>query len=199
MSWNLGITGTYKLTKLFQGSLTAFGRVSMDQIIVNSSRDIFITKKNEFFLRDIQLGVLGQRLYKEKITGITFGANTNFWLPTSKLAQAAERILRWNIGFNAVRVFPGIGPGNLIFSGRHDLPKGLWPRLPDHLSKRVCEHRQRMPRQGGQPALASPTCRTTTSGWIYGVSVAYAVAGFTISAGMTLFSETGSMTSATLI
>lgn len=187
LAWSLGVTGTYQLTKLLEGRLTAFGRASVDQILINSSTDIFITKKNEFFFRDLQLGLLGQQLYKEKFTGIVVGGSTSFALPTSKLAQAAGRILRWNVGVNAVRVFPKLGPGNLILSAFFTFRKDFGPEAATFDADDAASRAN---------ACASTTdagdCITNSGNLnlalIYGGSVAYTYAGFTLGWSITLFS-----------
>jgi len=68
-------------------------------------------------------------VYTESNTGIIFGFRSIARLPTSDLAQAFDRVLRWDNGLTATKPFPGVGPGTLILSLAGTFRKDFAPRV----------------------------------------------------------------------
>lgn len=104
--------GTYEA---IPSMLDAFVRIDFDQQLTSTFLDGG-TRENEFYFRDMRLGATAGRLYKEEVTGISFGATGDIRLPTSKSAQAVDRILTTNIGAKASRSFEDVGPGTIKVS-----------------------------------------------------------------------------------
>ena len=113
--YNVAATGLYRVSALFKGRLDALVRMSATQSIDDGRGGLVLGgSPTRFIFNDVRIGLLGRGLYKWKWAGLTLGAQTSIDLPTSELAQEAGRIFRWNVGFNAVDLLQGVGPGNLL-------------------------------------------------------------------------------------
>lgn len=126
LGWSFTATGLYKITNLFQGRLDALAIAGWDQAITNNATN-FGTRPNEFFFRDLRLGLVGRGLYTEELTGIIFGGSLNTFLPTSKFSQAQQRVMRWSINGTAARMFTEVGPGNLLLNFASSVRKDFGP------------------------------------------------------------------------
>jgi hypothetical protein len=125
-------TGLYKLANLFDGRVDAIAQVSGTQVLDPTVRQGVLTGTSErqFFLNDVILGALGRSLINESNTGLLFGYNTLFRLPTSPFAQAVDRVLRWDNSINVTRLFPNVGPGNVILVLSGTFRKDFAPNNP---------------------------------------------------------------------
>lgn len=130
VGYSLSLAGLYRLSKLFDGRLDVFAVMNADQALTQSSQtDLGSVGTNEFFFRDVRVGLLGRSLLNDKeVTGIIIGANTSIDLPTGLQAQAVGRFLRWNLNVNFARMIREVGPGNLLvrlgLGGRIDFGEG---------------------------------------------------------------------------
>ncbi|MGF1508753.1 MAG: hypothetical protein ACFB9M_04535 [Myxococcota bacterium] len=123
--------GFYRLSKLWEGQVDAVLQLGGTQRLDASVRDgLGGTAPQQFFFSDIVVGFLGRRLFLEDKTGISFGANTLFRLPTSDAARAFDRRLRWDNTLNAARSFGNVGPGTAIFVLRGTFRKDFAPDNP---------------------------------------------------------------------
>jgi hypothetical protein len=111
--WNFDFSGTYRLTKLFEGELIAALAWGFDQQLTASTVDLG-TVPRELYLRDLRLSLLGRSLYREKWSDFILGGRIDLALPTSQQAQAVGRILRADVRLDLIREFVGVGPGDLL-------------------------------------------------------------------------------------
>jgi hypothetical protein len=125
----INLYGQYILTPLVDGRLVGFVNLDMDQQLTLTSQD-FGPNNRQFFVRDLMLGLNAQQWFKEKVTGIAINSNFRVDLPTSLLAQAADRVLRANLGVSAMRVFPNVGPGTVVVSLGETFRKDFGPANP---------------------------------------------------------------------
>lgn len=190
--YNLALTGLYRLAPFLDGRLDALLRVAADQVLVEGFESpLGSTRPNEFFFRDVRVGVLGRGLYRVPALGLVIGANTSFDLPTSEQAQFWGRIVRWNIGVNAVDMLTNVGPGNLLMVAFLTFRKDFGqtnptvPQFTDDGSRiAVC-------RSTNQDDAGN--CFTDVApldfSLIYGGSLRYFLGTFSVGAGLTLLSN----------
>jgi hypothetical protein len=134
--YSLSVLGTYAIGKLGDGRALAFTRVSFDQQLTNT----FVasgTRPREFFFRDIQLGVTAPGFVNLKDFGALIGGSTSIFLPVSKPAVAADRVLRWQIGPSILKNFENVGPGSLTLQLSEGFRKDFGPRVPTISSTEV--------------------------------------------------------------
>ena len=182
VGYTINLSGLYRLSELGDGRLDVFAVLNADQLLTNSSlQALGSVAPNEFFFRDVRVGLLGRSLLNEKNTGIIFGANTSIALPTGLQAQAQGRFLRWAVAGNAVKIFSGVGPGSLLLrasiSGRWDISGD--PTLVNTTNSALCR---------SISANAQGECfsgRTgTTFGLIPGFSMTYLWGDFNFALGL---------------
>lgn len=129
IGWSADVTGFYKITDLFEGRLDAMAVIGWDQVITNNVTNAG-TRPSEFFFRDTRLALVGRGLFKEELTGVIFGSSLNAFLPTSKMSQAQERVLRVAVNGTAARMFTEIGPGNILLNFATSLRKDFGSASP---------------------------------------------------------------------
>lgn len=131
VGYSFSATFLYKLAKVWQGRLDAYGFLSFNQNLVDGATGPLLggTGRNQFFLQDIQLGVLGRGIYTEKNTGIIFGFRSIGRLPTSDLAMAFDRNFRWDNGLTATKPFANVGPGTILLSLASTFRKDFGPGI----------------------------------------------------------------------
>jgi len=110
-SYSISFAGSYKINDTFRASLGG----SFDQQLTTTYDDGG-TIPNEFYFRDITVGVSAGNLYKEEFTGIGLSASGSFSIPTSKASIASERITYATGKLSFARSFDDIGPGKLSLS-----------------------------------------------------------------------------------
>jgi hypothetical protein len=132
VGYSFSATGLYKLAKLWQGRLDGYGFLSFNQNLSDglTGNALGGTGRNQFFLQDIQLGVLGRGIYTEGTTGIIFGFRSIGRLPTSDLAMAFDRVFRWDNGVTMTKPFSNVGPGTVILSLAGTFRKDFGPKNP---------------------------------------------------------------------
>jgi hypothetical protein len=133
VSYNFSTVGLYKLTKLWMGRLDGYARVGFNGIATETFTTSALGQTETtrpVFFEDIRLGVLGRSLFKEKNTGIIFGSNLIFRLPTGDQSQAVDRVLRTDLSVNATKVFSGVGPGNMILGFSQGFRYDIGPANP---------------------------------------------------------------------
>jgi hypothetical protein len=127
--WNLSALLTYTVTPLGDGRLVALARASASQQLTVTSVDLG-TRPREFFLQDLQLGLTAPGVLNFKDLGLLLGGGTSIFLPTSKFAQGADRVLRWQFGPSLLKLTP-IGPGTLAVQWNEAFRKDFGPRVAD--------------------------------------------------------------------
>lgn len=110
--------GLYKIANLFEGRVDAYGAFSFNQTLDPSNTGGPQGGVNErpFIFNDVIVGALGRSLFVEDNTGLIFGYNTLFRLPTSPLAGIQDRVLRWDNSVNMTKAFSNAGPGTVVLS-----------------------------------------------------------------------------------
>lgn len=191
-AYNVGIIGLYRLAPLFQGRLDALARIAFDQVIDDGfDPALGAQTQNAFFFRDVRLGLLGRGLYREKITGLTFGANTTIDLPTSDGAQFWGRIFRWNVGVNVADMFQKVGPGNLLFTASLTFRKDVGEVNPT--VDPISDDGFQIANCRSANATDQGACFTDTAplnfAFIYGGSLRYFLGSFSIGAGVTFLNN----------
>jgi len=108
--------GLYKVANVWEGRVDAYGAFSFNQTLDPSvtGGPQGGTTERPFIFNDIILGALGRSLFVEDNTGLIFGYNTLFRLPTSPLAQIQDRKLRWDNSVNMTKPFSNVGPGTIV-------------------------------------------------------------------------------------
>lgn len=130
--YSFSATGLYKLAKLWQGRLDGYGFLTFNQNLSDGLTGTALggTGRNQFFFQDLQLGVLGRGIYTESTTGIIFGFRSIGRLPTSDIAQAFDRVFRWDNGVTMTKPFANVGPGTVILSLAGTFRKDFGPKNP---------------------------------------------------------------------
>lgn len=102
------VTGSYDIIDL----LSVIARIDFDQRLYET-RGTEGTETQEFFFREMRLGLSSTSFYEIPVVGVTLGANTTARLPTDKNALANGRYLGWTVAAGFTKVFEDLGPGNL--------------------------------------------------------------------------------------
>lgn len=190
--YNVALTGLYRLAPLFEGRLDVLARVAADQMLSEGYNvGAGATQSQQFFFRDVRLGLLGRGLYKWKALGLTVGANTSVDLPTSENAQFWGRILRWNVGLNLADMISNVGPGNLLVTASFGFRKDVGEVNPT------------VGRTGGNGSNIS-VCRSSNQadsancytdlaplnfGFIYGAGLRYFLGDFSLGGSVTFLNN----------
>lgn len=103
----------------FDPKLRGIVGIDFSQPLSNTNSVIGAVAPNEFQFGEILFGALSPVFFTEENTGINFGGNLIFRLPTSKQASAVDRLFRVNGALNVFKTFSEVGPGALttIISG----------------------------------------------------------------------------------
>lgn len=131
VTFSSSFTGLYKILNLGNGRVDAVAQLSFSQVLDASATGNLGGGVTElpFLFNDIPIGLLGRSLFVEKNTGIIFGGNLIFRLPTSDLAQAFDRTLRTDLSVNATKVFSGVGPGTIVLGLSETFRYDLGPNV----------------------------------------------------------------------
>ncbi len=124
--------GLYKLANVLEGRVDAYGAFSFNQTIDPSvtGGPLGGASERPFIFNDVTLGALGRSLFVEDNTGLIFGYNTLFRLPTSPLAQIQDRKLRWDNSVNMTKPFSNVGPGTVVLGLSETFRYDFSPRNP---------------------------------------------------------------------